>query len=174
MLRDPGDFSLRPRPRQLSPAGVRFMFAAMIVMCLVGVLLVGLALGVFLTQGSQIRVTAKVLSEKCRPRTDLAFGQTETRCDADVQFTTASGQLIRTSVTNAFLYEFSGEARSRTIDLRYNSSDPAQPFKQSNYMSAGEFVLLLIIGVAAMLFGGWGLVRVRRMAASQGRSPARP
>jgi hypothetical protein len=140
------------------------MLAAMIVMCLVGVLLAGLGLGVFLTQGSQIRVTAKVLSEKCHPSTDLADGQTETRCDADVQFTTASGQLITTSVTDAFPYEFSGEGQSRTIDLRYDSGDPAQPFKQSNYMSAGEFVLLLIIGVAAMLFGGWGLRRVRRMA----------
>lgn len=28
----------------------------------------GLALGVFLTKGSQIQVTAKVLSEKCYPR----------------------------------------------------------------------------------------------------------
>ncbi len=40
----------------------------MIFLCLIGVLLAGIALGVFLTQGSQIRVRANVLSERCQPK----------------------------------------------------------------------------------------------------------
>jgi len=162
MMRDPGDFSLRPRTRQLSPTGVRVVSVALIIMCVTGVLLAGLALGVFLTQGSQIQVKAKVLSEQCHPQTDLATGQLETRCDADVEFTAVNGQVIRTKITDAFPYEFSGTGQARIITLRYDSSDPTQPFKQSNYMPVDTFVVLLVFGVATILFGGWGFWRARR------------
>lgn len=166
-MRDPGDFS-QPWPQQLPAAGTRVGRAAAIIMCLIGVLLAGIALGVFLTQGSQIRVRAHVLSERCHPQTDLATGQPETRCDAQVQFTTVKGQVIRTTVTDALPYEFSGTGHFRTIALRYNSGDPTQPFKQSNYMPVDAFVVLLVFGAAAILFGGWMLHKLRPAGVSQG------
>ena len=170
MTRDPGDISLSPpqRPRQLSAAGVRLARAYMIVLFLCGVVLAGIALLVFSTQGSQIQVTAKVLSERCHPQTDLATHQVETRCDADVEFTAVNGQVIRTKITDAFPYEFSGSGQSRTIGLRYDESDPTQPYKQSNYMAVGVFVLLLVLGMAAMLFSVLGFRRARRMDPRRG------
>jgi hypothetical protein len=132
-----------------------------------GVLVAGIALVVFLTQGSQIKVQAHVLSERCHQQTDLATGEPETRCDAQVQFTAVNGQMIRTTVTDAFPYEFSGTGRSRTIALRYNSNDPAQPFKQSNYMPVGTFVVLLAFGLAAILFGGWMFRKFRPAGVSR-------
>jgi hypothetical protein len=97
MTRDPGDISLsRPRrTRQVSAAGVRLARAYMIVLFLCGVVLAGIALLVFSTQGSQIQVTAKVLSERCHPQTDLATHQAETRCDADVEFTAVNSRTSR-------------------------------------------------------------------------------
>jgi uncharacterized BrkB/YihY/UPF0761 family membrane protein len=124
------------------------------VLLLTGAVMILVALGVFLTQGSQIRVTATVLSENCHSQYDLAVHTDETRCGAAVRFTTRSGQLISTTVTDAFPYEFSHRpGRSTTIQLRYDSSDPTQPFKQSNYMSVGEFCIVLGIGVASTAFG---------------------
>jgi hypothetical protein len=123
------------------------------------------ALLVFLTQGSQIRVTAAVLSEHCHPQFDPAYGAGETRCDASVRFTTASGQVIRTTVTDAFPYEFSHRpGRPTTIQLRYDTFDPANPDKQSNYMSVGEFLLVLGIGAGAATTGTLWVVRAERIA----------
>ena len=136
----------------------------MLVVVLCGLLLVVIALGVFLTQGSQIRVVADVLSERCQPRIDLASAGTETRCDAAVRFTSVTGRVITTTVTDAFPSEFSGSGRSRTIDLRYDRNDPAQPFKQSNYMPAGTFISLLASGAVVLLLGYWGVARARRLA----------
>lgn len=170
MIRGPGDISLSPPrcTRQLSATGVRVARVCMTVLFLCGVVLAGGALIVFSTQGSQIQVTAKVLSERCHPQLDLATRQEETRCDADVEFTAVNGQVIRTKITDAFPYEFSGPGQSRTIGLRYDKSDPTQPYKQSNYISAGEFILLLVLGVAAMLFSAWRFMRVRRMGPRRG------
>ena len=125
------------------------------ILCLIGVLMTALVLGVFLTQGSQMKARASVLSEQCHPQTDLATGQTETRCDAQVQYTTVNGQVIKTTITDAFPYEFSGTGHSRTIALRYDSNDPAQPFKQSNYMPIDTFVVMVVFGTAMILFAGW-------------------
>jgi hypothetical protein len=169
MMRDPGDF-IQPRPQQLSATGTRSLRAAAIIMCLIGVLFAGIALGIFLTQGSQIKVRAHVLSERCHFQTDLATGQPETRCDAQVQFATADGQVIRTTVTDAFPYEFSGTGHFRTIALRYDSNDPTQPFKQSNYMPVDTFVVLLVFGVAAILCGGWMFRKLRPAGVSKGPS----
>ncbi len=136
----------------------------MLVAFLCGLLLAGIALAVFLTQGRQARVVADVLSERCHSRDDLAFpGSVETRCDAAVRFT-AGGRTITTTVTDAFPSEFSGSGRFRTIDLRYDKNDPAQPFKQSNYMPASTFVSLLASGSAVLLLGCWGAVRANRLA----------
>ena len=55
--------------------------------------------------------------------------------------------------TVAFPSEFSGSGRFRTIDLRYDKNDPAQPFKQSNYMPASTFVSLLASGSAVLPTG---------------------
>jgi hypothetical protein len=137
----------------------------MLVVVLCGLLLVVIALGVFLTQGSQLRVVADVLSERCQPRIDLAYpAGPETRCDAVVRFTTVTGRVITTTITDAFPSEFSGSGRSRTIDLRYDRNDPAQPFKQSNYMPAGTFISLLASGGVVLLLGCWGVARARRLA----------
>jgi hypothetical protein len=138
----------------------------MLVIILCGLLLAVIALGIFLTQGSQIRVVADVLSERCQPRTDLAYpaAATETRCNAVVRFTTVTGRVITTTVTDAFPSEFSGSGRSRTIDLRYGKNDPAQPFKQSNYMPASTFISLLASGAVVLLLGCWGVARARRLA----------
>jgi hypothetical protein len=136
------------------------------VLLLIGALMILVALGVFLTQGSQIRVTATVLSEHCGYRYDFgAPASSGTRCDASVRFTTRSGRVIRTTVTDAFPYEFSHRAgRPTTIQLRYDSSDPTQPFKQSNYMSVGEFLIVLAIGLVATALGIWWLVGAERLA----------
>jgi hypothetical protein len=125
-----------------------------------------IGLGVFLTQGSQIRVTATVLSETCGYQYDFgAPAASGTRCDATVRFTARSGQVIRTTVTDAFPYEFSHRAgRPTTIQLRYDSSDPTQPFKQSNYMSVGEFITVLGIGLVATTLGIWWLAGAERLA----------
>jgi len=148
----------------------------MLVVVLCGLLLVVIALGVFLTQGSQIRVVADVLSERCQPRIDLAYpAGTETRCDAVVRFTTVTGRVITTTVTDAFPSEFSGSGRSRTIDLRYDRNGPAQPFKQSNYMPASTFISLLASGAVVLLLGYWGVARGRRLADRTVRNrPPRP
>jgi len=161
------------RLQRLPKSEKRVMRAAMIFLCLIGVLLAGVGLSVFLTQGSQIRVRANVLSERCHPQTDLATGARETRCDAQVQFTTVDGQVIRTTVTDAFPDEFSGTGPSRTIALRYDRGDPTQPYKQSNYMPVGAFVGLLIFGAATILYGGWMLYKLRPTDAPQ-RDHAEP
>jgi len=139
---------------------------AAIVLLSVGAVMILIALGVFLTQGSQIRVTATVLSENCGYQYDFgAPAASGTRCNASVRFTTRSGQVIRTTVTDAFPYEFSQRAgRPTTIQLRYDSSDPTQPFKQSNYMSAGQFLIVLGIGLVATALGIWWLVGAERLA----------
>jgi hypothetical protein len=127
--------------------------------------MLSIALGVFLTQGRQVRVTATVLSEHCHLQSDLATGAQETRCDGSVRFTTRSGQIITTTVTDAFPYEFSHRPGGhRTIQLRYDSSDPADPYKQSNYMSVGVFLLLLGIGAVAVAAGVLWVVRAERIA----------
>jgi hypothetical protein len=164
MLPYPADMVPHARLRPASAAQVRFVRGLMLVVILCGLLLVVIALGVFLTQGSQIRVVADVLSERCQPRIDLASAGTETRCDAAVRFTSVTGRVITTTVTDAFPSEFSGSGRSRTIDLRYDKNDPAQPFKQSNYMAAGTFIGLLAFGAVALLLGYWGFARARRLA----------
>jgi hypothetical protein len=74
-----------------------------------------------------------------------------------VRFTTVTGRVITTTVTDAFPSEFSGSGRSRTIDLRYGRNDPAQPSKQSNYMPASTFIGLLAFGAVLLLLGYWGL-----------------
>src|SRR3984957_14666793 len=161
MLPYPADMVPRARPRPASAARVRGVRVLMLVAGLCGLLMAGLALGVFLTQGSQVRVLARGLCEQCHPRDDLAYpGSVETRCDAAVRFP-AGGRTITTTVTDAFPSEFSGAGRFRTIDLRYVKNDPAHPFKQSNYMPAATFVVLLVAGCAVLLLGYWGAARAR-------------
>jgi hypothetical protein len=182
MLREPGAFTLRPgRPRQPRPTRARLLFISvtLIVFSIIGLLMAGVALVVFLGEGQQVSVRARVLSEHCHPQSDLATGQMETRCDAAVEFRTMTGEVIRAKITDAFPYEFSGTGRSRAIGLRYDTTDPTQPYKQSNYMSPATFAALLVSGLAATVFGGWMSHRVRRQAARQvagtlppGRFPA--
>ncbi len=81
--------------------------------------------------------------------------------------------MIRTTVTDAFPDEFTGTGRSRTIALRYDRGDPTQPYKQSNYMPVGTFVMLLIFSAATISFGGWMLYKLRSTDASQ-RNHAEP
>jgi hypothetical protein len=150
---------------------IRFVGVAML---LVGAVMILIALGVFLTQGSQIQVTGTVLSERCHQQFDPAIHQSETRCDAAVRFMTRTGQVITTMVTDAFPYEFHHmPGQPATIRLRYDSNDPAHPYKQSNYMSAGQFLLVLGIGVPAAGFGAWWLARAERIAVNAARRLAR-
>jgi hypothetical protein len=68
---------------------------------LVGAVMILIALGVFLTQGNQIRVTATVLSEHCHYQPDLgAPSATPTRCDASVRYAdqSVSRALVRQRV----------------------------------------------------------------------------
>lgn len=154
------------RQSQLSLASTRRMLRVFgVVMLLVGATLILVALSVFLTQGSQVQVTGTVLSEHCHSQYDLALQTSQTRCDASVRFTTGSGQIIRTTVTDAFPYEFSHRpGLPTTIQLRYDSTDPSDPFKQSNYMSVGEFLPLLGAGAVAATFGILWATRAGRYA----------
>jgi hypothetical protein len=143
----------------------RFFWFSGTALLLIGLVLVAIALGVFLTQGSQVRVTATVLSEHCHPQQDLATGAEETRCDASVRFTARSGQVIRTTVTDALPYEFSHrQGLPTTIQLRYDPSNPADPFKQSNYMSASEFAVTLTFGACSTAAGIVALAGAERFA----------
>jgi len=90
----------------------------------------------------------------------VATGEVQTRCNADVRFTTVTGHVVTTTIGGALPSEFGGFGRSQTIDLRYGSSDPSQPFKQSNDMPVGIFILLLAIGAGLLTFG-WSHVRNR-------------
>jgi hypothetical protein len=169
----PGEVTMRPGPQRASRGPVLLVWGGGgVVMILAGLLLVLIALVVFLGQGSQIRVTARVLSKSCHLQTDLATGQVQTRCNAEVRFTAVSGQVVTTTVGDALSSEFSGSGRSQTIDLRYDSGDPSQPFKQSNYMPVGTFILLLVLGTGALAFGWWICARARwladRVSASRG------
>ena len=108
--------------------------------------------------------TAKVLSEHCQQQFDIATHQSETRCNAAVQFTTTAGQVISTSVGDAFPTEFHGSGNSKTIDLRYDTDDPTAPYKQSNYMSLPTFLALLVAGCLLLLWGCWMAIRADRTA----------
>jgi hypothetical protein len=163
-----------PRSSRLQVVGLRRLWRFLGTgMLIVGALMLLIALGVFLTQGSQIRVTATVLSEHCHPQVDAATGVSETRCDASVRYTTRSGQVIATTVTDAFPDEFAHRPGSpTTIQLRYDSGDPANPNKQSNYMSVGVFVLVPALGVMASAVGTLWLVRADRLAENTARRRA--
>jgi hypothetical protein len=115
-----------------------------------GAFIVLIALIVFLGQGSQIRARALVLSEHCYNAFDVALNENETRCNLAVEFSTAGNH--------------------RFIDLRYDSDDPTQPFKQSNYMSAPTFALLMAIGCGAISLGIWGWLA--RLVRRSGKAPA--
>jgi hypothetical protein len=119
---------------------------------------------VFLTQDSQIRVTATVLSRHCHPQYDAGTRQTETRCNALVRYR-AAGRVITTTITDAFPTEFTTTRHVMTIDLRYDPGFPADPDKQSNYMSAGEFALLMSISVLLLAGGAWWIIRAEAIAA---------
>lgn len=140
----------------------RFLGTAMLATGLV-MLLVGVT--VFLTQGSQIQVTATVISEHCHPQYDLGTGSTDTRCGAAIRYTTRTGQVIAATITDAFPGEFRHTAAGMTtIQVRYDSGDPASPYKQSNYMPLGQFLLVLGLGCAATVAGGWWLARADLIA----------
>lgn len=144
-----------------------------VAMFLVGAVLLMIALGVFFTQGSQVKVTGTVLSEHCHPQLDVGTGVSETRCDAAVQYTTQTGRVITTTVSDAFPYEFRHRGGTlTTIQLRYDSSDPTDPFKQSNYMSVGEFLLVLGLGGIAAIIGAFWLARAGRNAENSARRRA--
>jgi hypothetical protein len=85
-------FVRRPGPTAYNTKAQRLLASVtMVVLAAVGALFVLVALIVFLTQGQQIRVTARVLSESCRPQYDVGDATTYTRCDAAVEFGDASG-----------------------------------------------------------------------------------
>lgn len=166
-MRDPGDSSLLSGTRQLSGRSVRQSKIASVIMFLVGAVMILVALTVFLNQGNEIQVTAKVLSEQCRSQYNAGDGLEETSCDASVRFTTVNGQVIKTEITGASPDEFHGTGQSRTIRLRYDRNDPTQPYKPSDYMTAGAFAVVLSIGVAGTLLGVWAFWRNRRMGTAQ-------
>lgn len=140
----------------------RFLGAAMLA---VGLLMVLLALTVYLTQGSQIQVTATVAAEHCHQQFDVGTGSTDTRCNAAIRYPTRTGQVIRTTVTDALPEEFRHvPGEPTTIEIRYDPSDPAGPNKQSNYMPLDQFLLVLGIGCVATGAGSWWLFRADRMA----------
>ena len=119
-------------------------------------------------------MTGTVISEQCHPRFDAATHQSETRCDAAVRYLTSTGRVITTTVTDAFPFEFRHTpGKPATIRLRYDSNDPAHPYKQSNYMSLGPFLLLLGIGAPAAACGGWWHVPAERIAENTVRRRAR-
>ena len=153
---------LSPRRRGLTRGQIRFY---RIVSFCFGLFFLLIALTVFTTQGSQIQVRAQVLSEQCHSAFDLGDEQTETRCNLAVRFTSRSGQVVSTSVGDALESEISYAGNRQVIELRYDSNDPSQPFKQSNYMSVQVFILLMILGCAAALVGIWGwlITQVRRL-----------
>jgi hypothetical protein len=68
-------------------------------------------------------------------------------------------------VSDAFPYEFQHRpGLPTTIQLRYDSNHPADPFKQSHFMTVGEFLLVLGLGGIAATFGVFWLARADRIA----------
>lgn len=134
-------------------------------MLAVGLLMVLVALTVYLTQGSQIHATAVVTAEHCHSQFDPGTRTAGARCEAVIRFTTRTGRVIRTTVTDAFPTEFRHIAGGpTTIGIRYQASDPSSPFKQSNYMPLGQFLLVLGLGLAATGAGTWWLARADQIA----------
>jgi type II secretory pathway component PulL len=129
-------------------------FFRTVFVCL-GLLLVLIALIVFLSQGSEIQVRARVLSEQCYNAYDSSTHQTQTLCNLGVQFTTQSGQLVRTSVGGALQSEITNAGNQQVIELRYDSADPSQPLDQSSVMSAPIFIMLMLLGCAFIAGASW-------------------
>jgi hypothetical protein len=140
----------------------RILWTAILVL---GALIMLLPLGIFLSQNSQTLVTATVLSEQCHSQYEVATHTTETVCNATVRFATRSGQVIRTTVSGAFPYDFSHPAgQPATISLRYDSSNPDQPVPQSSYLSLTSLLVLLGLGAVGTALGIRGVVRAERIA----------
>jgi hypothetical protein len=132
---------------------------------------------VYFTQGSQIEVTARVSDETCHQQTDYGDGSRETRCDMDATYTTVDGRTHRARITDAFASEIRHSGSVATIQLRYDRSDPRDPYKQSNLMSLPAFVIMAGLGLLLMLPAIGGLVvwmRARRAAAKRPRVPSPP
>jgi len=89
------------------------------------------------------------------------------RRNLTAEFTTQSGQQVRTTVGDALAAEIYSIGNQQVIDLRYDPSAPSQPFKQSNYMGVGIFILLMALGWGAILVGtgGWLMTQVRQVRA---------
>lgn len=129
-----------------------------------GAFIAAIALIVFLGQGSQIRARALVLSKHCYNAYDVALAESQTRCNLAIEFSTRTGQQIRTTVGGALESEIAVAGNRQFVDVRYDSGDPSQPFKQSNYMSTPIFAMLMAIGCGAILLGSWGwLARLARL-----------
>ena len=113
-----------------------------------GAVLILIALFVYLTQNSQKEVTAQILNEKCRTVYYQSSFSNQTLCDLKVSYNTKDGKVIQTNVSKALPTEITkNPGKPDTIQLRYNSSDPYNPYKQSNYMSLGTFIGLLVGGI---------------------------
>jgi hypothetical protein len=123
------------------------------------------ALTIYPSQGTQVTVSADVLSEHCQRYDDELAHVHQTLCNAAVQFVSVTGRVITTTVSDADPSDFRGTGDSRKVVLRYHPDDPAEPFPQGSYMPFGLFLLLLVAGCAALLSGGWVLARLDRLAA---------
>jgi hypothetical protein len=134
------------------------------VTAVLGVFFLLISLVVFLTQASEVRVTASVLSRNCSRQYDAGSRQTQTRCNALVRYN-ADGRTITTTITDAFPTEFTPTGHGMTIDLRYDPGYPADPYKQSDYMSAGVFAALLSAGALILAAGTWWVIRAEPLAA---------
>ena len=140
-----------------------------------GGLFVLIALIVYPFQGSQIEVTAQILTQTCHTNFNFATHQHEVRCDLDVRFRTRSGEVVTTTVGGALLSEINSRDGHTTIQLRYDPSDPKSPYKQSNYMPIGAFLGLLVGGIAVIAYSIWAfrraLARIDGREASGERGP---
>ena len=146
----------------------RILKIARALLIAMGGLLVFIALIVYPFQGSQIEVTAQVLTQKCYTNFNFAMQQHEVRCDLAVRFRTKTGEVITTTVGGALASEINSRDGRETIQLRYDPNDPKSPYKQSNYMPFGVFIGLLVGGLAAIVYSIWAFRRAfARMQARQ-------
>jgi hypothetical protein len=113
-----------------------------------GLLFIAIALGVYLTQGRLIPVTASVLGAQCHRQIDRATGKAGTECDALVVFSTASGQIITPTVPES---EASAARSVSTINLRYDSTHPTSINKLDYSMPFATYVFLLVFGGILLL-----------------------
>ncbi len=124
-------------------------------MALAGSVLLLLAVAVHFTQNNQIEAQAQITNlsnSSCKSKIQVANYQSAKRCSLDITFSTASGQVIHSSVVDAFPSEITQYPDgTSTIQVRYDKNNPNNIVKQSNFMTTKTSVGLGLLGVLIIM-----------------------